>query len=79
MTNPFTSILEQPDLWVVASLNNSCPVSHRVCHDEIEMWVVDKAPHNPLPRSTNDPRSRPGRIACHPATTTHLQLNPHHV
>lgn len=48
MTNPFTSILEQPDLSLLARLNFHCPVSHRVCHDEIEMWVVDR-PKNKKP------------------------------
>lgn len=42
MINPFTSILEHPDLWAVAKLNLFCPVSYRVCHDEIEMWAADK-------------------------------------
>lgn len=42
MTNPFTSIFAQPDLWILTKLNSRCPISHRVCHDEIEMWVDDK-------------------------------------
>ena len=52
MTNPFTSLLESANQATLARVNLMCPVWHRVCHDEIDMWVADKAKEdkaNPKP------------------------------